>query len=494
MQSGYFFKTMAVTSAIPPVVWGASTAESATLCFLRALSTPLTFNSKTRSDRWEITKLHFWDAVATGALTLVSFVPIYGTYKSYEAIFNMASNHAFNTWKIEELEQKKRTFEADGLYKELLSWEPDVEKIMQFALQAPQPIVNELELALEQYIQSLGGLQPLTTGTEYCKEVVSFSVQRKLKYNDFMQHYANVEKKLNSEKEIREEIKKTGEELRGTLINRSWIFTASFHLIDRSCRLLNLCAIRILRSLSFVFKIIASGRILRVVGNIFGFLINAANQEADCARKLVLQPRYMQFKKGPPSKTNDQRPTSDYSRLLPQDMFFEILEQTFPAKREMLRRKWTGQNNYVRNISTSNRIARAPSDGHAPDNAPRDYYHKVHYLPEACKRSKTADYILKELSYFSTIFPFLEDFDMQWLKQMPPAEKQKLIWDLSSKLPNLRTVHLDMKGIDPRWQLLIAVQLAKHAPHLSSVTFSNADGRTVTVMQRFAKQGCKVAS
>jgi hypothetical protein len=101
----------------------------------------------------------------------------------------------------------------------------------------------------------------------------------------------------------------------------------------------------------------------------------------------------------------------------------------------------------------------------------------------------TCHYIL---DYFTTALPCLNQFKLECTAGKTGEAKEKLLWALSTKLPNLREISLDMNGVDPRWQMLIGLQLAKHSPLLHTVTLVNADPRVTTVMQRFVGWLCTV--
>jgi hypothetical protein len=115
-------------------------------------------------------------------------------------------------------------------------------------------------------------------------------------------------------------------------------------------------------------------------------------------------------------------------------------------------------------------------------------------LPKACgcKATVTAAHITEE-KYFSPILPFLEKFDMRWLTKMAASEKQNLIWNLSSKLPNLKEICLDMQGIPATWQMLITLQLANKSTLLERVTYVHADPRAAEMMRRFVDWRSTVA-
>lgn len=421
-QKRLYIIAAAAITAVPIAVWGLSTLESATRCALRAFHTLISLDSKTRSVRWEKIKLQGWDTVANAALVLTSCVPIYGTYKSYEVIFEMASNHIFNKGKLHELQQKINTKQVDGLYQELLAWEPDIDKLVQLATQKEMPSQKELD--------------------------------------------------------------ETANQLRGSLIGRSVIYTTSYNLIDGSCTVVRICAIRIHRFALFLFKIRYLIHIIvktiRIVFKAAALVIKATKQEAIFARDLVGQPRRISVSK-------------KYPRELSHDDVFLILQACNTVEEREKARITLSKFSISRKAAIQNDLAASSSS--FPPKVSHDFYHRVILLSQACgcRYATHADYILKE-KYFENVFPFLENFDMNWLKKMPSQEKQKLIWELSTKVPNLRTLHLDMQDIDPRWQMLIAVKLAKHAPHLKQVTFAHADQKAVDIMRRFTGWLCKVSS
>ncbi len=417
--SGYVTKAAVVVSTIPLAVWGTSMLEATLLCALRALTTPLSSDAQTRSDRWKLTKFHFWDGVATGTLFLVSLLPLYGTYKSYRVIIQMATNHVSNKWLLRELQQKQDLQRADGLYRELLAWEPDVEQLIRFATDKAPPTQAELD--------------------------------------------------------------DTSKNLRGTLVGRSVVYSSLFHLIKGGCRAAKICAIRIVRLIKVVFKTLFSGRLLRFFIHTAQVIRKAAIQEAVYSRDLAGQPDRINVPKVP-------------IRELYRDEIFLTLEACeSEQERTQLREGWAKISKLYRQYAVDNDLTRISSDPYLPEGAPVDYFHKRGFLPRACgcPKATSADYILKE-TYFKPIFPYLDHFDMKWLKTMPPKEKQKLMWGLSTQLPSLHTLNLDMAGIDPRWQLLIAIQFAKHAASLGHVTVANADPRAVDILRRFCDWRCTV--
>ena len=98
------------------------------------------------------------------------------------------------------------------------------------------------------------------------------------------------------------------------------------------------------------------------------------------------------------------------------------------------------------------------------------------------------------LTYFKPILAYIETFDAKCTAKMSGEAKQDLIWTLLDQMPNLREITLDMKGVDPRWQMLMVARLAKHSPNLDQVTFFKTDQRAVKIMRRFCKLMCTVTS
>jgi hypothetical protein len=206
-----------------------------------------------------------------------------------------------------------------------------------------------------------------------------------------------------------------------------------------------------------------------------------AVQEVLFARDLVDQPRRISVSKSP------------IRELCRDDIFLMLQTCESDPERTHFRQAWAHVSMLYRQYATENDLARTDSDPPLPEGAPSDYFHKRGFLPKACgcPKATSASYILDE-EYFKPILPYIDHFNMEWLKNMPPEEKQKLMWGLSTKLSALREIHFDMSGIDARWQLLLAVQFAKYAPSLSHVTFAHADPRAVHILRRFSHWNCTV--
>jgi hypothetical protein len=190
-RSGYLTKAAAFIYAAPIAIWGVCAAESLLRCALNALYTGVAFNSQSRSNRWNQTKEHAAVLWGTGLAAGGSFFPIYGTYKSYNAIFKMAANHVQNTWKMRDLQQRANTHAADTLYQELLAAEPDVERLIVYGTQQPAPTAAQINA--------------------------------------------------------------TADDLKASLVPLSWSYSFIFHSVDGSCRALRIVAIRIGRVLSAIF-------------------------------------------------------------------------------------------------------------------------------------------------------------------------------------------------------------------------------------------------
>jgi hypothetical protein len=226
---------------------------------------------------------------------------------------------------------------------------------------------------------------------------------------------------------------------------------------------------------------ISFGRLIRFVLQTAAVVKKAVIQEALFARDLVGQPHRVSVSKSP------------IRELCHDDIFLMLETCKSELERTAFRQTWAKVSSLYRQFAIENDLARTSSDPFLPEGAPSDYFHKRGFLPKACgcRTATSANYILNE-TYFKPILPYIDRFDMKWLKQMPAEEKQKLMWGLSTQLPSLHEIDFDMAGIDPRWQLLIAVQFAQKAPSLGRVTFAHADPRAVHLMRRFCNWRCTV--
>jgi hypothetical protein len=431
-HSGYFTRTAAVIYMAPVAIWGVSAGESLCRSSLRLLHTAIALNRESRSYRWEQTQIRAMDAYGAALMMLISPIPILGTGRSYAAIFKMIANHINNTWELRDLQQRANTHAAGTLFQELLAWEPDIEKLISDAVDKAKP----------------------------------------------------------SEEQRRATILR----LRATLIGRSWAYTGLFHLIEGSSRALRIVAIRVGRLISALF----GGHVFRAIGRGVAVVINGANEEVQYACNLVDQPNRANV---------PERPVPNLYR----DMLQSILEAYDPKTREQIRLIFAHFSHY-RQYAITNGMARLSTDGPLPPGAPDDFFHRLRELPAACayySQLRTADEdgaLQSILNYFRSIFPptvinmhypsilpYIENFPLECTARMANGDrKKKLLWSLSKELPNLREMTLDMSGIDPRWQMLIAVQIAKSSPQLRKVTFVNADERISTVMRRFCSWLCTI--
>lgn len=191
-QSGYLTRTVAALYAAPIAIWGVCTAEAALRCALRALHTGVAFNTKTRLNRWEITKDEGALVYAGGLFTGVSLFPIIGTYKSYEAMGKMVYNHIRNSWMLQDLQQRANSHAAETLFQELNAWEPDLDKIINDAVNQPKP--------------------------------------------------------------TQELIDATASNLHGSLIGSNWVFTSFYYTIDACCRVVKIVAYRVARLVAALFE------------------------------------------------------------------------------------------------------------------------------------------------------------------------------------------------------------------------------------------------
>lgn len=416
-QSGYIVKTVSAIYAAPIAIWGLSSLETAVYAALRAVKHVSTKNS----DDWKWAKVNGAYALSSALRAGVALVfPAFGTYLAAEQIYQDVSNHTFNTWKYEDLQKNIDAGVANAIYQKLQQTrEPSVEELVQLATALTEPTQDQRDA--------------------------------------------------------------TSNLLRGTIIGASWIFTGSFHLIDGSCRLVKMAAIRIGRLVAQLIKIVAAGHFLRAIIRVGEVIRNAVVQEALYARDLVSQPYRVDF-------------SEEKIRELTKDDVHLFLEQCPTEEiRTQNRLVFAKSNQRVRGFAVQNDLARTSNDGPVPHGAPIDYFHKVGMLPKACgcKKAVTAVYITEE-KYFKGIFPYLEKFDMCWLSHMPALEKQDLIWNLSCKLPLLKEVCLDMQGIPATWQMLIGLKLAYQSPLLERVTFVNSDPRAAEIMTRFVDWRCTV--
>jgi hypothetical protein len=88
----------------------------------------------------------------------------------------------------------------------------------------------------------------------------------------------------------------------------------------------------------------------------------------------------------------------------------------------------------------------------------------------------------------------MEKFDSKCTTKMTKEAKKEMLWSLVTALPNLQEITLDLKDIEPRWQMLIVVRLAQHSTGLRKATLINADHRTADILRRYASFFCTVTS
>ncbi len=381
----------------PVAIWGASTAESALGCALRALHTLVALNHQSRDYRWKQTQIHGMNAWGSGLMTLISLVPVIGTFKSYEAIALMIFNQIYNTWRVRELQKRVNAKAADTLYRELLAWEPDIDRLMMYTAQA---------VPTEQQIDAVAT------------------------------------------------------ELKASLVGRSFVYSGLFHLIEGSCRAITIIAIRVARLISARPFI----KMMRAIGK-------GVKQEIQYVRNLIDQPLL---------------------KPLP-ELYFEVMEYVLatcptPEEKEKLRLQLAKQPSF-RTYVTSNNLSSLRNDGPFPEGAPAYYFHMLRELPAASahysklKAAGKKVFLYNFLRYFNPILPYINRLKREWLERMTPEARKEWLWALSKQLPNLQEAHLDMAGIDPRWQILIGAQLAKHAPRLRSVTLIHSDHRVAHILR-----------
>ncbi len=422
-QSGYLTRTAAVVYAAPIAVWGVCTAEAAIRCALRLLHTGATFDSKTRLDRWEITKDEGARVYAGGLLTGVSLFPIIGTYKSYQAMRELVSQHIADSWELQDLQQRANAHAADTLFQELNGWEPDLDKIITDAVDKPKPTQILIDA--------------------------------------------------------------TASNLRGSLIGSNWVFTSFYYTIDACCRVVKIVAYRIARIVAALFE----GRILRFIAHSFTVIKDAVKKQIQYTCNLIEQPNRTDV---------SEKPVPEIYR----DIIQSFLEKCEPAEtRERVRVNIARLLPY-RQYATTNTLARLNTDGPLPNGAPDNYLHTLRYLPIACAHySRVKAYLSDQelqikkaelVKHFKLILPFIETFEAAYTANTSGAARQEVLWELTKLMPNLREITLDMNGVDPRWQMLIAVQLAKFSPQLAQVTFTNAHPRTIQIMRRFCSWFCRV--
>ena len=439
-RSGYLAKTAAVIYAAPIAVWGVCAAESLLSCALSTLYTGVAFNSTSRAERWEQTKKQATILKATGIGTGASLFPIYGTYQSYNAIFEMAVNHVKNTWQMRDLQQRANTHAADTLYDELLAAEPDIDRLIDYGTKQAAPTLEQRNT--------------------------------------------------------------TEKNLKPTLVPLSWTYSFIFHAVDGTCRALRIVAIKIGRVISALF----AGHLLRAIVRGIQVMGSAVNEEIQYTRNLVNQPNRSNVPEGA-------------VRNLYRDEVFSVLSKCpTEVAREWIRLGFTHQNHQYRQYATTNELTRVSTDAPLPENAPDNYLHILRELPKAIgayakvkimvqgldpatykKRlhgyvptsqdDATCRYIL---DYFRTVLPCLNRFKLEWTTGKTGEAKLNLLWAMATQLPNLREISLDMQGVDPRWQMLIGVQLARHSPKLHTVTLINADPRVARVMNRFVGWFCRI--
>jgi hypothetical protein len=349
----------------------------------------------------------------------------------------MAINHVQNTWKMRDLQQRANAHTADTLYQELLAPEPDVEKLIIYGTEQAVP--------------------------------------------------------------TREQINATAHELKASLVSLSWTYSFIFHSVDGSYRALRIVAIRIRRVISVIF----AGHLLRAMGRGVIVIFNAAKEEIKYPSTLVHQPNRVNAHEGP---------VVDFH----QDSF-QVILKFIHAEKEQTRQALSHVPVY-RQYVISNALTRYETDGPLPEGAPNDYLHMLRELPKAFGGYAKVKTILEALDYdtfaqrlhgykpkdlddatchyildyFKTLLPCLNRFKFECTVEKTGEAKKNLLFALSTKLTNLREISLDLKGVDPRWQMLIGLQLAKHSPLLHTVTLVNADPRVTTVMRRFVGWLCTV--
>lgn len=421
VRSGYFKRTIAIAYAAPMAIWGVCTVESVLRCALRALHTAISLNASSRKYRWEQTKIHAVDALGTSLLTLVTPVPFIGTFKSYEAMLKLIYNHVCNTWMLRDLQQQVNAHATEKLYQELCAWEPDLEKLLSYAMK--------------------------TAPTN-------------------------------------EQIQRVATQLQASLIGRSIMYTMVFHLIDNSCRAVKIIAMRIKRLISALF----SGLIYRTIVRGIATVKNGIQQEVGYVCNLVDQPGRMIL-------------SEEMLNNLHRDAWYGILNSyKTPQEREDTRLRLAKIPSY-RKFMICNFLTKLPSDSPLPEGAPETYFHLLRELPRACAHySRQEEENPKEqnltsfFKYFSPILPFIDTFKNEWIINMSPQAKAKLLWHLVKRLPNLRDITLDMNQIDERWQMLILAQLAKSSHKLQTVTLVRADQRAPQIMRYLANWRCTVTT
>lgn len=285
-----------------------------------------------------------------------------------------------------------------------------------------------------------------------------------------------------------QQIDDTAYNLRASLIGNSWIFTGCFHAINGSCKALKIVAIKVKRLVLAIF----SGRIIRFVVRTAIVFKNAVKQQVQYTCNLIEQPRRFNVQERSPPEIH-------------RDFLYCILEECGDSKEETRLAfagigatdiKIANESNYSRQFAVSNLITRTATDGPKPEEAPDDYFHCLRMLPKACTYYSNVNQTDKEkndiLKYFQPILPFIETFEAACTANMTGPAKQELLWALTKLMPNLHEITLDMKDVDPRWQMLIAVQMAKFSPQLTQVTFLNADPRTARIMRQYCGWFCTV--
>jgi hypothetical protein len=293
---------------------------------------------------------------------------------------------------------------------------------------------------------------------------------------------------VDKPKPLQADIDATASKLHGSLIGSNWVFTSFYYTIDACCRIVKIVAYRVARLIAILFE----GRILRFIAHSFTVLKDAVKKQIQYNCDLIEQPNRVEVsEKSIPN--------------LYRDVVESILRQTeSPESREGARIVFARTPNF-RSFATPNAISRSLGDYPIPEGAPDNYLHKLRMLPKASahysrvmERSESRAITQEKaeiLKYFASILPFIETFEAACTANMTSAAaKQDLLWTLTNRMPNLREITLDMNDVDPRWQMLIAVQLAKFSPKLAQVTFINANERTAAIMRRYCSWYCRVTT
>lgn len=311
-------------------------------------------------------------------------------------------------------------------------------------------------------------------------------------YNELKAFEPDLEKLISDANETaptKDQIREVKDLLKASLIGRSWIYTGLFHTIDGSYSVLRILAIRVKRLTLALF----AGNLLRAIVKVAYAIKDGIKQEVKYTCNLVDQPNRANVSEGPVPDLCFDNVTE----------IFEILPEVKARERVRLA---LATDLYYRQLVASNAFIKQWVDDPLnplpplPKDAPGDYYHTLKELPAACthyskcKASGKAVDLKSMIKYFKPIFSCMEQFKSDCTEKMTGDAKKEILWSLLAELPNLHEITLDLKDIEPRWQMLIVVRLAMHSTHLRKATLINADHRTVDILRRYSSFFCTVTT